>query len=74
MLDETEKQIYDLKDRVIRSNQSEQRRTKKLCKQNSFRELCDSIKHNNIQVIGISEEKRNKEAENIFQVIVVKLP
>ena len=34
--------------------------------ENRLRELSDSIKHNNIHIIGILEEEREKGAENLF--------
>ena len=36
---------------------------------NGLRELCDSIKFNNILLIGVPEEERKKEAENVFEEI-----
>ena len=51
----------------MESNQAEQMRGKKIMQiEHSFRELSDSIKHNNIPVTRISEEEREKGTENLF--------
>ena len=64
--------INDLEDRVMESNQAEQRRWKKSKQiQNSLKELSDSIKYNNIRIIGISEEGE-KGAENLFEEIIAE--
>ena len=42
---------------------------------NRFRELSDSIKHNNICIIGIPEkEEIEKGKEKLFEEIIVKHP
>jgi len=53
----------------MESNQAEQKRKKTILQnKNRLRELSDSIKHNNIHIIGASEkEEREKGAENLFQ-------
>ena len=53
----------------MESNQTEQR--KEIMQiENSLRELTDFIKHNNIHIIGISEEERNKRAKKLFKEII----
>ena len=58
-LEEAEEQINDLEDRVIESNETEQKREKRIMQnENRLRELSDSIKHN-ICIIEVPEgEKR----------------
>ena len=55
----------------MENNQAEQMRGKKIVQiENSLWELSDSVKHNNISIIGISEEERNKGTENVFEEII----
>ena len=39
---------------------------------NKPRELSDSIKYNEIYILGIPEEEREKEAENLFEEIIAE--
>ena len=39
---------------------------------NSLRELRGSIKHNNIHIIRVSEEEREKGAQNLFEEIITE--
>ena len=39
---------------------------------NSLRDLWDNIKHTNIQIIGVPEEKEKKRYEKIFEEIIVE--
>ena len=65
-LEEAEEQIRDLEDRVIESNQAEQVREKIIMQnENRLKEISDSIKHNNICIIGIPEEKREKSGQKM---------
>ena len=40
--------------------------------ENRLRELSDSIKYNNIPIIGVTEEKREKGAEGLFEQIIAE--
>ena len=40
--------------------------------ENRLRELSDSIRCNNIHIIGVPEEEREKGAENIFLKIIAE--
>ena len=40
--------------------------------EDSIRDLWDNIKHTNIQIIGVPEEKEKKRYEKIFEEIIVK--
>ena len=41
--------------------------------ENRLRELSDSIKHNNIHIIGIlEEEEKEKGEENLFEEIIIE--
>jgi len=59
---EADEQINDLEDRVMESNQAEQKRVKRIMQnENRLWKLSDSIKHN-IHIIGVpEEEKRGQE-------------
>ena len=39
---------------------------------NISRELSNSIQHNNISIIGVPEEDREREPENLFQEIITE--
>jgi len=57
--------MNDLEDKVIEINQAEQERERIMEHENKVRELSDSIKRNNVHIIGIpEEEEREKGAEN----------
>ena len=38
-----------------------------------LRDLCDNIKCINIQIIGITEEEKNKRYEKLFEEIIVEI-
>ena len=58
---EAEERTDDLEDRAMESNQAKQMRERKIMQiENSLRELSDSIKHNNIHIIGIPEEEERR--------------
>ena len=55
---EAEERISDKEDRKVEitsANQNKEKRMKR--NEDCLRDLCDNTKHNNIQVIGVSEEK-----------------
>ena len=51
----------------------EQNKVKRMKRtENTLRDLWDSIKHTNIQIIGVPEEKEKKKgSEKIFEEIIV---
>ena len=54
----------------MENNQTEQKEQRIMQNKNTLRELNDSIKCNNIRIIGVSEEvEREKRAENLFEEI-----
>ncbi|KAF0871971.1 LORF1 protein, partial [Crocuta crocuta] len=73
-LDKEKQQINCPEDRVMESNQVEQRRGEKVRKLRSLRELSDSIKYSNICITGISEEERDKGADNLLEEIAENFP
>lgn len=64
---ESEEQISDIEDRIMENNEAEQKRERKTVDHKSWlRELHDSIKHNNICVIGVPEEEERKRGRSFF--------
>ena len=63
-LGKAEEQINDLEDKVIESNEAKEKRESRITQhENRLGELGDSIKQNNIHIIGVpEEEEREKEA------------
>ena len=58
---EAEERISDLEDRMVEFTAAEQNKEKrKKRNEDSLRDLWDNIKHTNIHVIGVPEEKRER--------------
>lgn len=56
----------------MESNQPAQKRAKRIMQhENRLREFSDSMKHNNIYIIGIPEEEREKGTEILLEEIIV---
>ena len=65
---EAEEQINDLEDRTVEISATEQNLEKKnFKKEENLRDLWDNIKHTNIHVISVPEEKRESTWENIWR-------
>ena len=63
----------DLEDKVMESNQAERKRAKRIMQnENILKELSDSIKCNNVCIIGVPEEEREKRAKKFFEEIVTE--
>ena len=71
---EAEEQISDLEDRIVEFTTAEQNKEKRMKRnEDSLRDLWDSIKCNNICIIGVpEEEERQKGPEKIFEEIIVE--
>ena len=65
---ETEERIGELEDRVVKITATKQNKENRLKRnEDSLRDLWDNIKHTNICIIGVPEEKeKGKEPEKIF--------
>ena len=63
------KQISDLEDKKAETIQSEQKKRKRIKKnENGIRRFWDNLKYNNICNMGIPEgEERQQEIENLFE-------
>ena len=66
-INEEEKWISDLEDRMVEFTAAEQKEEKRMKRnEDSLRDLWDNIKRNNIRIVGISEEEdRERTRENI---------
>ena len=55
----------------METNEAKQKRERRIMQyEKRLRELCDSIKHNNTHIIGVTEEEKGKEAENLSEEII----
>ena len=58
---------------MVEITSEEQNKVKRMKRtEDSLRDLWDNIKHTNIQIIGVPEEKEKKRYEKIFEEIIVK--
>ena len=58
---------------MVEITSEEQNKVKRMKRTgNSLRDLWDNIKHTNIQIIGVPEEKEKKRYEKIFEEITVE--
>lgn len=72
-IQEAEERISEVENRLVEIIDGEQNREKRLkTNEESLRELWDNVKCTNICIIGVSEEKREKGTENIFQEIIAE--
>lgn len=71
-MNNAEKQISDLEDRIMEINQSGQQTEKQMKKRESnIRDLWDNVKWANLHIIGIPEgEEKEKGIENILEEIM----
>ena len=53
------------------SEQNKEKRMKR--NEDNLRDLWDNVKHNNICIIGVPEEEREKGPEKILQEIIVEI-
>ena len=75
-LDHAEERISDLEDRTLEITQSVDLKGKKELKKSkeSLQELQDTMKRNNIYIMGIPEEKENEKGiESILKAIIAKI-
>ena len=73
-ISETEEWISELEDKLVEITSEEQNKVKWMKRtEDSLRDLWDNIKHANIQIIGVPEEKDKKKGyEKIFEEIIVE--
>ena len=66
--------ISDIEDRIVEINESERKKEKRIKRnEDNLRDLQDSVKHTNIQIIGFPEEEdKKKDHEKILEEIIVE--
>ena len=71
---EAEEQVSELEDKMVEITSEEQNKVKRMKRtRNTLRDLWDNIKHTNIRIIGVPEEKEKKKGyEKIFEEIIVE--
>ena len=73
-MDKAEQRISDIEDKLIENNKAEKKRDIKAKEHNlRIREISDSLKRNNIRIIGTPEdEEREKGVEGLCDQIIVE--
>ena len=70
---EAEERISDLLDTMVEFTAAGQNKEKRMKRnEDRLRDLWDNIKCNNIRIIGVPEEEKEKGAEKIFEEIIVE--
>ena len=60
-IDEAEQQISDIEDNLMENNEAEKKRETKAKEHDlKIREISDSLKRNNIRIIGVPEEEERE--------------
>ena len=73
-INEAEERITNTEDQVMENKEAEKKRDKQLLDhEGRIQEISDTIKRNNIRIIGIpEEEERERGAEGILEKIIVE--
>ena len=68
-INETEERISDIEDQMTENKEADQKRDKQLLDhEGRIREISDTVRRNNIRIIGIpEEEERERGAEGILE-------
>ena len=70
---EAENRISEVEDRMVEINEAERKRERRMKrKENNLRDLWDNVKHPNLQIIGVPEDKK-KGHEKILEEIIVEI-
>ena len=70
-MEEAEEQMSDIEDKTMENNEAEKKNKRKiLYHECRLREFSNSKKHNNIRIIGVPEEEREKRGEDLFEEII----
>ena len=71
---EAEDRISEVEDRMVEINEADWKKEKRIKRnKDNLRDLWDSVKHPNIQIIGVPEEEEEKEGhEKILEEIIVE--
>ena len=69
---EAEDRISEVEDRMVEINDAESTKGKRMKRnEDNLRELWDNVKHPNIRIIGVPEDKK-KDREKILEKIIVE--
>ena len=72
-LDEEEETVNGIEAREQECREVEAKRDKRISRNKRIlRELCDQSKQNNICIIGVPEEEREKGIESVFEEIIAE--
>ena len=73
-ISELEEQISELEDKMVDIPSEDQNKVKRMKRtKDSLRDLWDNVKHSNVGIIGVQEEKEKKKGyEKIFEEIIVE--
>ncbi len=72
-LEDRKNQVKDLKYEEAKNTQPEKQNEKRIQKyEDSVRSLWDNFKRTNIRIIGVPEEEREKDIENLFEEIMTE--
>ena len=73
-MDEAEQQMSNIQDKLMENNEAEKKREMKAKEHDlRIREISDSLKRNNIRILGVPEDyEREKEVENLCEQIMAE--
>ena len=65
-LDEAEERISDIEDKIMENNKAEKKEKRNMEHENRLRESSNSIKCNNIEIIGVPEEEETEKGQKYY--------
>ena len=72
---EAENRISEVEDRMVEINEAESKRERRMKrKENNLRDLWDNVKHPDLQIIGVPEDKKKGHEKILEEIIVEKFP
>ena len=70
-----EERISELEDKMVEITSEEQNKVKRMKRtEDSLRDIWDNIKHTNIQILEVPEEKKKEYGKNFEEIIVKNFP
>ena len=64
--EEAEERISGIEDKIMENNDTEPKKEQIMEHKNRLRELRDSIKHNNIHIIGVPEDEERENGQKVY--------
>ena len=71
-MEEAKGRISEIEDKIKEIDKAEKKRFKILDHEKRITELSDSMKQNNICIIGVPEEEKKKRAEGLLEQIIAE--